>query len=177
MFEWPRKSRSTSGTGGTRKYVWLCLKDFWNFFIIYVFVVKESIADIPIELFCSGNLENPRSISGTWGALRYWKLCLIDFRNFFTIQVLWSRNPFPTIQLSYHVWVTSKIHINVRYRKYSKVLMIVSHRYLTFLHYLCFCGPGIHCRHSTELPCLGDLVNPGQLPVQEVLEGTDDCVS
>ena len=28
----------------------------------------------------------------------------------------------------------------------------------------------------TELPCLGDLVNPGQLPVQEVFEGTDDCV-
>ena len=29
---------------------------------------------------------------------------------------------------------------------------------------------------STELPCLGDLKNPGQLPVQEVLDGTDDCV-
>ena len=27
-----------------------------------------------------------------------------------------------------------------------------------------------------ELPCLGDLENPSQLPVQEVLEGTDDCV-
>ena len=28
----------------------------------------------------------------------------------------------------------------------------------------------------SELPCLGDLENPDQLPVQEVLEGTDDCV-
>ena len=28
----------------------------------------------------------------------------------------------------------------------------------------------------SELLCLGDLKNPGQLPVQEVLEGTDDCV-
>ena len=28
----------------------------------------------------------------------------------------------------------------------------------------------------TELPCSGDLENPGQLPVQEVLEGTDDCI-
>ena len=27
-----------------------------------------------------------------------------------------------------------------------------------------------------ELACSGDLENPGQLPVQEVLEGTDDCV-
>ena len=28
----------------------------------------------------------------------------------------------------------------------------------------------------TELPCFGDLGNLGQLSVQEVLEGTDDCV-
>ena len=28
----------------------------------------------------------------------------------------------------------------------------------------------------TELPRFGDLKNPGQLPVQEVLGGTDDCV-
>ena len=26
----------------------------------------------------------------------------------------------------------------------------------------------------TELPCLGDLENPGQLPVSQVLQGTDD---
>ena len=28
----------------------------------------------------------------------------------------------------------------------------------------------------TEFPCLGDLENPGQLPVQEVPKGIDDCV-
>ena len=28
----------------------------------------------------------------------------------------------------------------------------------------------------SELPGLGDLENPDQLPVQEVFEGTDDCV-
>ena len=28
----------------------------------------------------------------------------------------------------------------------------------------------------TELPCLGDLENPGQLSVQEVQRGTDDFV-
>ena len=28
----------------------------------------------------------------------------------------------------------------------------------------------------TELPCFGDLENLGQLPVQEVLEDTADCV-
>ena len=29
---------------------------------------------------------------------------------------------------------------------------------------------------STELPCLSDLENPGRPPVQQVLEGTGDCV-
>ena len=28
----------------------------------------------------------------------------------------------------------------------------------------------------TELPCFGDLENSGQLPVQEVLEDTAECV-
>ena len=32
--------------------------DFWNFFTIYVFEVRESFADIPTELPCLGNLEN-----------------------------------------------------------------------------------------------------------------------
>ena len=29
----------------------------------------------------------------------------------------------------------------------------------------------------TELPCSSDFENQGQLPVHEVFEGTDDCVS
>ena len=29
-------------------------------------------------------------------------------------------------------------------------------------------------RSFTQLLCLGDLENPGQLPVSQVLEGTDD---
>ena len=131
-----------------------------------------------------------------------------------------SRNPLLTFLLSYHVRVTSKIQVNFRYRRYSKVLMILSYEFLKFLHYLCFRGQEIHCWHSywatmfgwprksrstsgtggtqrywwfclmnfwnffsiyvfegqesiadipTELPCLDDLENPGQLPVQEVL--------
>ena len=32
------------------------------------------------------------------------------------------------------------------------------------------------CDSITELPCSSDLKNPGQLPVQEILEGSDDCV-
>ena len=36
--------------------------DFHNFFIIYVFKVKESIADIPTELPCLSDLENPSQL-------------------------------------------------------------------------------------------------------------------
>ena len=59
-----------------------------------------------------------------------------------------SRNPLPTFLLTYYVRVTPKIHFNVRYRRYSKVLMFVSYRLLKFLHYLCLRGQEIYCRHS-----------------------------
>ena len=84
MFEWPRKSRSTSGSTGTRRYWWLCLIDFHSFFFIYVFEVKESIFDIPTELPCLGDLKNLGQLP------------------------------------------------------VQEVLMILSYKFLTFLHYLCF---------------------------------------
>ena len=40
-------------------YWWLCLMNFWNFFTIYVFESEESNSDIPTELLCFGDLENP----------------------------------------------------------------------------------------------------------------------
>ena len=52
MFGWHRKSRLTSGPTRTRRYWWLCLVDFWNFFTIYVFEVSKSFDDIPTELLC-----------------------------------------------------------------------------------------------------------------------------
>ena len=58
MFEWPRKSRLTSGPTRTRRYWWLCLVDFWNFFTIYVFEVSEPFDDIPTELSCFKDLKN-----------------------------------------------------------------------------------------------------------------------
>ena len=54
----PRKFRSTSGTGGTRRYWWLCLIDFWNFSTMCVFEITESNANIPTELPFLGSLEN-----------------------------------------------------------------------------------------------------------------------
>ena len=97
---------------------------FSQFFIIYVFEVKKSISDIPTEQPCLSGLENP------------------------------GQSPV------------------------QEVLMILSYKFLKFLHSLCFRGQGIHCFADipTELPCLGDLENLGQLPVQQVLGGTGDCV-
>ena len=36
--------------------------DFHNFYIVYVYKVKESIADIPTELPCLSDLENPSQL-------------------------------------------------------------------------------------------------------------------
>ena len=51
-----------------------------------------------------------------------------------------ARNPFLIFLLNYHVSVTSEIQANFRYKRYLKVLMIVSYEFLRFLHYLCFRG-------------------------------------
>ena len=83
MFEWSWKSRSTSGSRGSQRYWWFCLMDFHNFFSIYVLEVKESISDIPTELPCSGDLENP-------GQLPVKEVLIIlsyKFLNFFSIYV------------------------------------------------------------------------------------------
>ena len=58
LFGRPRKSGSTSGTGGILKFWWLYLMNFWNFTSIYVFEVKESISGIPTELPCLSDLKN-----------------------------------------------------------------------------------------------------------------------
>ena len=46
-----------------------------------------------------------------------------------------SRNPLLIFLQSYHVWVTSKIQVHLRFNTYSEVLVIVSCRVLKFLHY------------------------------------------
>ena len=57
LFRLPWKSRSASDSRGIQRYWWLCLINFHYFFTIYVFEVKESIAVIPTELSCYGDLK------------------------------------------------------------------------------------------------------------------------
>ena len=84
-----------------------------------------------------------------------------------------SRNPLLTFLLSYHVRVTSKIQVNFRYRRYSKVLMILSYKFLEFLQYSCFQGQEINCWHFYWATMFGW---PRKSRSTSGTEGTDDSV-
>ena len=82
------------------KTVWFCLINFWNFFTIYVFEVKEPIPEIPTELSCFGDLKNLGQLPvQEW--LRVTDDCVLWI---FTISSLLmfsrSRNPLLTFLLS-----------------------------------------------------------------------------
>ena len=143
MSEWPRKSRSTSGFGGTRWYCRLGPMDFRNFSIPYVFHVKESIFFRSItKLSCSNDLENPgqlpvlQKLEGT----DVWVLWIFVISSFPTYSR--SRNLFLAVSQSYHVRVNSKIQVNFRYCRNSRVLMTGSYGFSLFLHSLRFRGQG-----------------------------------
>ena len=87
-----------------------------------------------------------------------------------------SRNRYLTFLLSYHVWVTSKIQVNFRYRGYLKVLMIVFYEFLKCFHYLCFRGRGIHFWYSYWATMFEWPRKSRSTSGTGVLEGTDDCV-
>ena len=166
MFGWPRKSRSTSGFTCARGYWWLGLMDFRNFFIFYVFEVEESIFGSFTKLPCLGDFENPgqlpvlQVLEGTddWVL---WNFAISLFSTF-----LRSRNPFLAVSQSYHVWVTLKIQVNFRFYRCSRILMIGSYGFSQCLYFLRFWGQGIHfCQFHEATMFLGDLENPGQLPV------------
>ena len=101
MFAWSRKSKSTSGSGGTDDSV------SWNFEIFTQFMFSR------------------------------------------------SGNPLLIFLQSYHVWVTSKIQIDFRFKTYSEVLVNVSYTFLKFLNYLCFWGQRIHCLYFYRATMFG----------------------
>ena len=166
MFGWSRKSRSTSGTGGTRRYWWFCLINFWNFFSIHVCEVKKSIADIPTELPCLGDLEN-------LGQLPVQKVLMIvsyEFLKFLHYLCFrgWG------IHLWYSYWATM-----FQWPRKSRSTFGTggTRRYWWFclMNFQNFFS--IHVSEVkkstvdtlTELPCLGEVKNSGQLPVLVVL--------
>ena len=99
------------------------LIDFRNYFIPYVFEVKESISRSFTKLPCSDDLENSgqlpvlQVLEGTddWVS---WIFVIFSFHTFSR-----SRNLFLGVSQSYHVRVILKIQVNFRFRRCSRVLM------------------------------------------------------
>ena len=148
-------------------YWWFCLINFWNFFPIYVFEVKESIAGIPTELLCLEDLENP----GQLPVSGYWWFRLINFWNFFPIYVFEVKESIAGI--SSELPCLGDLE-NPAQLPVQGVLMILSYKFLKFLHYLYFRGQGIHCWHSYWAPMFGW---PRKSRSTSGSGGTDDSVS
>ena len=155
------------------RYWWYCLINCWNFQTIHVFEVRESIADISTELPCLSYLENLGQLP-VQGYLKGTDNCILWI---FTISSLFmfsrSRNSLLTFLLSYDVWVTSIIQVNFRFERYWWFCLM---NFWNFHTIRVFEVRESIADISTELPCLGNLENPGKLPVQDVLGGTGECV-
>ena len=103
--------------------------NFHNFFSINVFEVRESIADIPTVLTCSGDLKNS-------GQLPVLPVCVL--RIFIVSSLLLflrvrnSLLTFPTeLPCSGDLENPGQLPV-------QEVLMILSYKFLKFLHNLCF---------------------------------------
>ena len=139
--------------------------DFRNFFIPYVFEVKESISRSFTKLLCSSDLENLGQLPVLQILKRTddWVLWIFEISSFPTFSR--SRNPFLAVSQNYIVRVTSKIQVNFRFYRSSRVLMIGSRGFQKFLHSYVFEVEGSISRSFTKLLCSSDLENPGQLSV------------
>ena len=142
MFGWPRKSRSTSGFGGTIGYSRLSLMDFSYSHNPYVLDVKESVFGSFAQP-CSSDLKNLgqlpvlQELEGTDNLV----LCILVISSLLTFSR--SRNLFLAVTQSYHVRVTSKIQVNFRFPGYSRVLSVRFYLFQWFLQSLCFRCQGI----------------------------------
>ena len=105
----------------------MSLMDFSNFFILYVSDVKESVYRCFTRPLFSVDLENPgqlpvlQELEGTDG----WVLWIFVISSFPTFSK--SMNLFLVVSQSYQNRVTSKIQVNFRFRRYSRVLSIGSY--------------------------------------------------
>ena len=155
LFGWPQKSKSTSVRfKGDSKVLMIVSHGFYNVLTIYVVKVNESTADIPTELTM---FEWPRKSKSTSGSRGTGDSVLYIFEISKLFMFSRSGNALLIFLQIYHVRVTSKIQVDFRFKRYSEEVMIVSYRFLKFLHYLCVWGQEILC-WSTFLRsnhCLG----------------------
>ena len=116
--------------------------------VLYVFEVKESISNIFTELSCLRDLEilGQLPVLLLLFALIADTVALVAFISAISTLFMFSRskNPFLAVSQSYHVRVTSKIQVNFRFYRSSRVLMIGSYGFSKFRYFLRFRGQGIH---------------------------------
>ena len=70
------------------RYWWFCLMNFWNFYTIRVFGVRESIADISTELPCVGHVTSCYVMSRNSRKSRHVTSCYVMSRNFTLCHVM-----------------------------------------------------------------------------------------
>ena len=85
-------------------------------------------------------------------------------------------NLFFVVSHGRYIRETSKIQVNFRFCRNSRVLTVGLMDFRNFFISYIFKVNESISRSFTKLPESGDLKNPGQLPVSEVLKGTVDWV-
>ena len=140
--------------------------DFHNFYNIYVFKVKESTADIPTELPCLSDFENPSQLP-VWMVLMKLSYKLLKFSEY---SCFWGQG--------IHCWYFYRATLFELPRKSrsnsgSRVPQRYWWLYLMDFHNF-FTIYVFEVKESivdilTELRCLSDRDNPSQLPVWEIL--------
>ena len=145
--------------------------DFRYFFIPYIFEVREFISRSFTELPCSGDLEilSQLPVSEVLQGTVNLVLWILVFSSFLTFSR--SRNLFFVVSQSYNVQLTSKIQLNFRFRTtgtpgYCRLGLMDFSNF--FIPYVFDVNKSVF--RSFTLPLgSGNLGNPSQLPVLEVL--------
>ena len=115
--------------------------DFSNFSIPYVFHVKESIFSSITKLPCSGDLETPGQLPvlQKFEGTEVWVLWIFVISSF--LRIRGQEIYFSQFHKVTTFGVNSKIQVNFRYCRNSRVLMIGSYGFSLF-HSLRFRGQG-----------------------------------
>ena len=122
-------------------YLGSLISDFNEIFTVYSRInlsyYRIKIFELPLWVISKMKVKSRSHLEKmTWPVFLIRSSQKIEFMTMFMFSR--ARNPFLTLLLSFHFWVTSKIQVNFRYRRNSKVLMIVSYRFSKFLDYIRF---------------------------------------
>ena len=146
MFGWPRKSRSISGSGGTRRYCMMIVSHRFSQFFNYLCFRGQGIHFW--HSFWDTMFECPRKSRSTSGSRGTDDSVPIIFDKFLHYLCFWGKG----IHCWHFYWATmfgwprkSKSTSGSTGTRRYRWLYLVNFQ---FLQYSCFRGQGIHCWHS-----------------------------